>query len=85
MILIYPEDYVPPDPPDPVVLTVGQRAALKTRMQNYINNQGVPIPIKTLIDDCQQWLISTYNKHVAESDIRDIALEIRSEWGAPGE
>jgi hypothetical protein len=80
---IYPENYVPPTPPTPYVLTEPQRAAVKTQMQNYINNHGVPIWSVDLIITGQVYILNNYNKTVSYAQLDEIASEILAEWGGP--
>lgn len=84
-IYIYPQNYEEPVIPPPIELTPSERATVKNRMQIYITNQNRPILLRELVDTAQQWLINVHNKHVRDSVLREIALEIREEWGYPGQ
>lgn len=83
-ILVYPEDWTPPVAPPPAELTAPQRAWIKTRMQNYITTNG-PVSVGRLAHIGHDRLISEYNKHIRNDVLREIALEIREEWGYPGQ
>jgi hypothetical protein len=80
---VYPEDYDPPTPPVPHVLTASQRADVKTLMQTYITNQNRRIWSADLIATAQAYILTHYNKAVDYNQLDLIVLEIVSEWGAP--
>lgn len=81
---IYPDGYVAPTPPDPVLLTTAQRTWVKTQMQTYITNQNRPIYSVDLIDLAQDKIESQFNVLVSEDQLESICAEILSEWGTPG-
>jgi hypothetical protein len=80
---VYPEDYTPPTPQVPHVLTAPQRAAVKTLMQTYITNQNRRIWSADLIATAQEYILTSYNKAVDYNQLDSIVLEILAEWGAP--
>lgn len=84
-IYIYPENWEEPDPEPVVELTPSERATLKTRMQTYITNQAKPIALFELLQTAHDWLIEVHNKHLTDACIVEIAMEIREEWGYPGQ
>jgi hypothetical protein len=84
-IYVYPENYVAPPEPEQDTLSAGERATLKTTMQNYIINKDKPILLKELVQTAHEWALNVHNKHLKTADIRAVALEIREEWGYPGQ
>ena len=82
---VFPNGYVIPDPPTPVVLTAPQRDHVKTRMQTYITNQDRPVHSTELISLGQQRLLEQYNIIVSGDQLESIAQEILSEWGTAGD
>jgi len=80
MLYIYPENWVEPDPTPPVTLTVAQLAALKTKMQNYVNTKDKPILIKELVEDAYAYVLDKTGKHIAYDVFTDMAEEIQNEW-----
>lgn len=83
-IYVYPENWTPSDETTPEVLTAPQRAWIKTRMQTYITNNG-PVTVGQVVNIGHDKLIAQYNKHLRNDVLREIALEIREEWGYPGQ
>jgi hypothetical protein len=80
-IYVYKVGYVEPDPPVKSVLTPAQREAVKTKMQERVDNKG-KVPIKELIDLATAHALSL-GKHIHDSVFKEIALEIRAENGTP--
>lgn len=83
MIYILPEKYVEPDAPAKVELTTQQRTALKTKMQTYLNNKGVPASLKELVEDAHAYVLAQTGKHIHDSVFKEVALEIQNEWHPP--
>lgn len=83
-IYVYPENYTPPDAPPPAQLTEVQRNWVKGRMQAYVTSNG-PTGIGKVVHIAHDQLISQYNKHIQTDVLREIAFEIRDEWGYPGQ
>ncbi len=81
-ILVYPENWTPPDETTPEVLTAPQRAWIKTRMQTYITTNG-PVAVGQVVNIAHDRLIQQYGKHLRNDVLREIVLEIREEWGYP--
>lgn len=82
--LVYPDNYVPPTPTPPHQLTTEQHDTIKTAMQNYIIAQDRPIWSGDLIRLAQTYIKNNYDKYVDDAQLEAIALEILTEWGAPG-
>ncbi|MHC5062173.1 MAG: hypothetical protein ACYTFK_14005 [Planctomycetota bacterium] len=83
---IYPQGWIEPPADDPVVLNPTQRALVKTKMKDYVTAQGKPVLIKEIIEEGQRRIANNYpNVHVNDDDLKEIALEIREEWGYPGQ
>ena len=80
MLYIYPENWVEPEAPTPVTLTVAQLAALKTKMQKYVNNKDKPVLIKELVEDAYAYVLQQTGKHIAYDVFTDMAEEIQNEW-----
>jgi len=77
---ILPENYVAPEPSAPFVPSAGQRAALKNKMKQYINNKGVPVSLQELIKTAVAFVIENHGVHLHDSLVKEIALEIQEEW-----
>lgn len=84
-MLIYPENWEEPTPPAPIVLTSAQRAALKTKMQTYINNKGVPILLRELCQTAHDYVLENTGKHINDDVFKEVAMEIQAEWHPPAE
>lgn len=82
-IYIYPEFWEEPEAPAPVVLTAAQKETMKNRMKTYVNNQNRPILIKELVETAQNYILSTFGKHIPDDILVEIALEIQNEWHPP--
>ena len=81
---VYPENYVPPAVPSPVVLTAAQRNWIKGRIQAYITANG-KTAVGKMVHLAHDRAISQYKKHIHTDVLREIVLEIRDEWGYPGQ
>ena len=77
---IYPENYEIPIEPEKIILTSGQRTAVKTKMKQYLTNQGKPILLKELVETAHAYIFTTYSVHIHDDELKSIALEIREEW-----
>lgn len=82
-MLIYPENYVTPEPVAKIKLTAGQRATLKTKMKAYLTAKGEPVESKELIEDAHAYVLEQTGKHIHSSVYEEVALEILEEWPAP--
>lgn len=79
-MLIYPKDYVVPEPEPPVVLSEAQRDALKAKMNQFLTNQNKPFEVKEIVEIGQEWLGNNYpNVHISDDTIAELAREVGAE------
>jgi len=85
-LYVYPENYVKPEDLVKPVLSSQQRLAVKNRMKQYLNSdQSRKLAVKALVTTAQNYILENYGLHIHDSVLKEIALEIRQEYGVPDE